>query len=244
MSKIPKTPQEVFPEIVEDLKGIYGEALQSVILYGSGARGEYVPGKSDINFLVVLAGDVADDLENVLPFIPKWKKRAVATPVIMTKSLIGSSVDVYPVEFLNMKRHYQVVFGEDALKNLVFDRKALRLQCERELKGKLLLLRTGFLETEGRAAELQRLLAASIMAFLSVFNALLHMQEQELPRGRREIVAAIAHTYGIDASPFLRCIELREGKQGVPFGELKAVFRSYIAEIRKMITMVDNLILP
>ena len=57
MSKIPKTPQEVFPEFVDDLKGIYGEALQSVILYGSGARGEYVAGKSDINFLVVLAED-------------------------------------------------------------------------------------------------------------------------------------------------------------------------------------------
>ncbi len=35
MAKAPKTPQEVFPEIVEDLQGIYGEALQSVILYGS-----------------------------------------------------------------------------------------------------------------------------------------------------------------------------------------------------------------
>jgi predicted nucleotidyltransferase len=241
MAKIPKTPQEIFPEIVGDLKGIYGEALLSIILYGSGARGDYVPGKSDINFLVVLAGDVADDLENVLPFIPKWKKRAVATPVIMTKALISSSVDVYPVEFLNMKRHYKVVHGEDVLKDLVFDRETLRPQCERELKGKLLLLRTGFLETEGRAAALQRLLAASIMAFLSVFNALLHMQGKELPHGRREIVAATADAYGIDAAPFLHCIELREGKKGVPLGELKAVFRSYTTEIQKLIKVVDGL---
>lgn len=241
MSKIPKTPQEVIPEVVGDLKGIYGEALLSVILYGSGARGEYVAGKSDINFLVVLSGEVADDLEKVLPFIPKWKKRAVATPVIMTKALIASSVDVYPVEFLNMKRHYEVVHGEDPLGHLVFDRKTLRPQCERELKGKLLLLRTGFLETEGKAAELQRLMAASITAFLSVFNALLHMQRQEAPRGRREIVAAMADAHGIDASPFLRCIDLREGHKGVPFEELKAIFRSYTAEIRKLIAIIDGL---
>ena len=136
MSKIPKTPQEVFPEIVEDLKGIYGEALQSVILYGSGARGEYVAGKSDINFLVVLAEDAADDLEKILPMIPKWKKRAVATPLFMTKAFIGSSVDVYPVEFLNMKRHYQVVHGEDVLRDLVFERKRPAASVRAGVEGK------------------------------------------------------------------------------------------------------------
>jgi len=241
MAKAPKRPQEVFPEIVGDLKEVYGEALQSVILYGSGARGDYVPGKSDINFLVVVSGGEADNLEKLLSRIPKWKKRAVATPVIMTKALIGSSVDVYPVEFLNMQRHYEVVYGEDVLGGLVFERRALRLQCERELKGKLLLLRTGYLETAGRAEELQRLLAASITAFLSVFNALLHMQGKEAPRGRREIVAAMADAYGIDAGPFLRCIELREGRKGLPLAELNAVFRPYTQEIAKLTAIVDRL---
>ena len=241
MSKIPKTPQEVFPEIVEDLKGIYGEALQSVILYGSGARGDYVAGKSDINFLVVLAESDAGDLEKILPMIPKWKKRAVATPLFMTKALIGSSVDVYPVEFLNMKRHYQVVHGEDVLKDLVFEKRALRLQCEREMKGKLMLLRTRFLETADKAENLQRLMAASITAFLSVFNALLHMQGKESPRGRREIVGAVTAIYGIAAEPFLRCIDLREGKKGLSLGDLKSVFQSYTAEIQRLIAIVDGI---
>jgi predicted nucleotidyltransferase len=241
MAKEPKTPQEVFPEVVGDLKGVYGDALQSVILYGSGARGDYVAGKSDINFLVVLAEDAADDLEKLLPLIPKWNKRAVATPVIMTKALIASSVDVYPVEFLNMKRHYEVAFGEDVLKGLVFERRTLRPQCERELKGKLLLLRTGFLETAGRAEELQRLLAASITAFLSVFNALLHMQGKEAPRGRREIVKAVSELYGIEPEPFLQCIDLREGKKDVPLAALKGTFRSYTAQIEKLIADVDRL---
>jgi hypothetical protein len=188
-----------------------------------------------------VSGGEADNLEKLLSRIPKWKKRAVATPVIMTKALIGSSVDVYPVEFLNMQRHYEVVYGEDVLGGLVFERRALRLQCERELKGKLLLLRTGYLETAGRAEELQRLLAASITAFLSVFNALLHMQGKEAPRGRREIVAAMADAYGIDAGPFLRCIELREGRKGLPLAELNAVFRPYTQEIAKLTAIVDRL---
>lgn len=241
MAKIPKTPQEVFPEIVEDLQGVYGEALQSVILYGSGARGEYVAGQSDINFLVVLAEDDPGDLEKILPMIPKWKKRAVATPLLMTRAFIGSSVDVYPVEFLNMKRHYQVVHGEDALRDLVFEKRALRLQCERELKGKLMLLRTGFLEMAGKAENLQRLMAVSITAFLSVFNALLTLKDRELPHGRREIVEAVTAICGIDAAPFLRCIDLREGKKGLSLGDLKTLFRSYTTEIQKLIKAVDGL---
>lgn len=241
MSKIPKTPQEVFPEVVEDLKKIFGGELQSITLYGSGARGDYVPGKSDINFLVILTENAARDLEKVVPMIPKWKKRAVATPLFMTKAFICSSIDVYPVEFLNMKRHYQVVHGEDVLKALVFDGKALRLQCERELKGKLMLLSTGFLDTAGKAEDLRRLMAASITAVLSVFGALLLIQGREIPKERRDIVPAVTETYGLDAAPFLRCIDLREGKKDLSLGDLKAVFQSYIMEIQKLIKAVDSL---
>jgi predicted nucleotidyltransferase len=241
MAKIPKTPQEIFPEFVADLKGIYGEGLQSIILFGSGARGDYVPGKSDINFLVVLDEKAIDDLERAQPLIPKWKKRAVAVPLIMTKAFIRSSIDVYPVEFLNMKRHYHVVHGEDVLKDLVFDGKALRLQCERELKGKLMLLRTGFLETAGKAEDLRRLMAASITAFLSVFGALLLVRGREIPKERRDIVPAVAQTYGLDAAPFLRCIDLREGKKDLSLGDLKTIFRSYTGEIQKLIKAVDGL---
>lgn len=241
MAKVPDKPQDVFPEIAGELKGIYGSGLQSIILYGSGARGEYVAGKSDINFLVVLAEDAAGDLEKVLPRIPKWKKRAVATPFFMTKSFIGSSIDVYPIEFLDMKRHYQVVYGEDVLKDLIFDGRALRLQCERELKGKLMLLRTGFLETADKAEDLGRMTAASITAFLSIFVALLTLKGREVPHGRRRIVEVTAETYGFDATPFLRCIDLREGKKHLSLTDLKTVVRSYMTEIQKLIAVVDRL---
>jgi predicted nucleotidyltransferase len=241
MAKIPKTPQEVFPEFVDDLKGIYGDGLQSIILYGSGARGDYVPGKSDINFLVVLDENAVNDLEKAQPLIPRWKKRAVAVPLIMTKAFICSSIDVYPVEFLNMKRHYQVVHGEDVLRDLEFDGKALRLQCERELKGKLMLLRTGFLETAGKAEDLRRLMAVSITAFLSVFGALLLVRGREIPKERRDIVPDVAQAYGLDTAPFLRCIDLREGKKDLPLGDLKTIFQSYMAEIEKLIKAVDGL---
>ncbi|MGE5844980.1 MAG: hypothetical protein ACM32K_08790, partial [Syntrophaceae bacterium] len=63
---------------------------------------------------------------------------------------------------------------------------------------------------------------------------------REVPHGRREIVTAVADRYGIDASPFLRCIDLREGKKGLTPGDLMAIFRSYTTEIQKLIKAVDT----
>ena len=54
MARIPDKPEEIFQEIILDYKVIFGPDLVSIILYGSGARGEYIPKKSDINFLILL----------------------------------------------------------------------------------------------------------------------------------------------------------------------------------------------
>jgi len=62
----------------------------------------------------------------------------------LTKADIDSSLDTFPIEFLNIKRNYTVVFGEDILEGLAFEKEFIRMQCERELKGKLLLLRAEY----------------------------------------------------------------------------------------------------
>ena len=41
--------------------------------------------------------------------------------------------------------------------------------------------------------------------------------------------------------PFLRCIDLREGKKDMSLEELKTVFQSYTTEIQKLIKAVDGL---
>ena len=54
MAKAPQNPEEIFSEFTNDYQKIYGTDLLSIVLYGSGARGDYIPGRSDLNFLIVL----------------------------------------------------------------------------------------------------------------------------------------------------------------------------------------------
>src|SRR4030042_1076971 len=150
MAKIPKTPEEIFPEMTAGFQKIFGEDLVSIILYGSGAGGDYVPGKSDLNFLITLTDRGIEGLDRALETVGRWRKRNVAIPLFMTGAYLTGSLDAYPVEFLNMKRNYKVVSGEDVLAPLTFAHQHIRLQLERELRGKLLHLRSGCLATGGR----------------------------------------------------------------------------------------------
>ncbi|HOI73917.1 MAG TPA: nucleotidyltransferase domain-containing protein [Syntrophales bacterium] len=241
MGKIPQRPEDIFETFRDDIKKAFGEDLKGLILYGSGARGEYMPGRSDLNFLVILTDAGIDHLDRAFGIVSSWSKRRVAIPLFMTKSMILQSLDCYPVEFLNMQLHYVPVYGEDVLRGLAFDRSNLRLQLERELKGKLLHLRTGFLETQGKDKALARLIAVSLTAFLSLFTALLYLKGIAAPRDRRELIRETAVAAGLDGNIFEKCLDIRENTRNPRGAEALALFKSYLREVGKLCDIIDKL---
>ena len=241
MSKIPKNPEQVFVQFTNDYKNSFGEDLISVILYGSAARGEYVYKKSDINFIIVLSENGIGQLRKALPLIKKWQKRKVTTPLIITHHYIQTSLDSFPIEFLNIKQHYKVIFGEDVLAGIQVNVKDLRLQCEREIRGKLLHLREGFLNTYGKPRLMKQLLQYSLPAFISIFSALLHLKEKPIPSSKREIFKATAEEFGLDAAVFEKIIQVNQGSLKVKKEELSLLVEQYIEQIRKLTNIVDKL---
>ena len=241
MGKIPQRPEDVFESFRDDMKQVFGDDLQGIILYGSGARGEYTAGRSDLNFLVLLDDAGIHDLDRAFGIVSRWRKRNVAIPLFMTRDMILQSLDCYPVEFLNMQLHYVPVYGEDVLKGIAFDRGNLRLQLERELKGKLLHLRTGFLETEGKDKAIGRLIAISLTAFLSLFTALLYLKGMAAPRDRRKLIQEAAAVAGLDGGVFEKCLEIREKVRTPRGGEALALFKSYLRDIGKLCEYVDKM---
>ena len=233
-------PATIFPAISEEYRKLYGDDLISITLYGSAAGGDYRPGKSDLNFLIVLSEEAIDHLDRAIATVSRWRKKGVATPLFMTTSYIDSSLDSYPLEFLNMRESYLLVYGTDVLGGIAFGREHLRLQCEREIKGKLLLLRERFLETEGKTKRIQALIAESITAFISIFRGLLYLKDVAIPSTRREIVEALTRELRIDADTFLHCLDIKEGKK-LPPPETDDAMKKYLAEVRRLWNCVDTL---
>lgn len=241
MTKIPKKPEDIFSEFTKDYQEIYGDDLISIVLYGSGASGDYIQKRSDLNFLIILTEERIRGLHRAFKLVAKWHNRRVATPLFMTREYITTSLDVFPLEFMNIKRHYRLVWGEDPLAGITIDREQLRLQCEREIKGKLLQLRETYLSSEGRKKDLEMIASQSITALISIFRGILYLCNREIPDRRGEIINNAVKEAGLNGGTFLQVLHIKEGKTKFSSHQMQALIESYIEEVRYFSHWVDTL---
>ena len=240
MAKIPHSPEEILEEFVSDVKVVFTEDLLSVILYGSGAKGEYVRKKSDINFLIILTENGILNLAKCFGLVKKWDKRNVAVPLFMSKEYLQSSLDSFPIEFLSMQQHHKLVYGEDVLKDLHISKEHLRLEFEEQIKGKLLHLRKEFLATAGNKRLLVRLISVTVPTFASLFTALLTLKDIEPPKEKDAILYKAVEALGLDREVFRQVIAVRGNGLKLSENELVTLMEKYIAEIRKLAFTVDK----
>ena len=227
--------------IVDDCKRIFGKELLAIILYGSGARADYTPKRSDLNFMIALTRKGMLSFEGSLEAIKRWQKYNVAIPLFLDDSFIAASLDAYPIEFLNIKRSYKVVYGGDLLASLSFDAKDVRLQIGRELRGKLLHLRGGWIESQDKPKNLRRLIAVSLTAFVSLFCALLYLKGSEIPDGNNDVITTAGVAFGFDAGVFLDCEKIRRGNDAFSSEEVKTLFRRYLSQVEQLSEKIDHL---
>jgi predicted nucleotidyltransferase len=241
MGKIPNKPEEIFDEFKKEYESLFGEDLLAIILYGSGARNEYIPKKSDINFLIVLTDEGMDRVGDATGLVAKWEKRSVSVPLFLTLHYIESSLDTFPLEFFDMRSAYQVTYGEDILRDLTIRKEDLRLQCERELKAKLLLLRESFLQGHGKPRPLRDLVVHSLTAFTSLFKALLYLKGDELPGTYGTVITGMAEAFGLDRGLFETLSHIKRGEAKPGKAEMRVILLRYISEIKKLSRLVDKM---
>ena len=241
MAKIPKRPEEVFDELRSDYAALFGDDLMAIALYGSGARDEYVPKKSDLNFLIILSEAGIERLGNALDVVKKWEKRSTPVPLFLTRDYIESSLDAFPLEFFNIKSAYRVIYGDDMIGDLEIKKDNLRLQCERELKGKLLLLRESFLQAHGETRRLTELIRRSLPASISIFKALLHLKEERIPEKNEALIQATAERFDLNKALLRTLWQIKTGEQRPGKAEIRQIVLRYISEIKALSKQVDQM---
>ncbi len=237
MSKI-DNPLELAARAAEEYHACYGETLQSVTVYGSAAGGDFDPERSDINLLVVLDSATLEALEKSAATQTRWLKQRVARPVFMDREYLNRSLDSFPIEFFNMQQSYHVVLGDDVLGGLEITRHDLRLQAERELKGKWLHLMQDWLVVKDHRKRLQGLLQVSLGDFTAVFRALLHVRQQPVPQEKKALWEAVAQVYELEKNPFgeVYTAALQGDKK-----KMGDVFVEYVRAIEILSEKIDQL---
>jgi hypothetical protein len=163
---------------------------------------EYRPGKSDVNFALVLTDTSIPVVRECLPVQKRWMRRGVAAPFYLTPAAIKSLSDVFPVEFLTMRQSYRILYGDDVLAEINLHTDDLRRQCLRELSGLVLQLKREFGRYGADPVKLGNIMETTIRRLLPVFKAVLVLYDRKVPSAKAEIIAAVEDQFGLGASVF------------------------------------------
>ncbi len=168
--------ETVFGGFVEGVRERAGDSLRSVVAYGSALGPQFRPGVSDYNFLIVADPVDLALLERFAALAGKWRRRRISAPLVVRPVFIARALDSWPLEFLSMTARYRVLHGDDPLAGLSFQTEHVRLQCEREIRSKLLLVRRAYIESEGAPKRLKQILDRGWPSLLAIFRGLLFLK--------------------------------------------------------------------
>jgi predicted nucleotidyltransferase len=233
-------PRKIAERLAADLVKALGESLHGVTLFGSVARGEFVEGVSNINVLVLVDDIDPAVLRRVAPLAEPRAADGLA-PLLMEDDEWRRASDVFAIELLDMRDAHEVLHGRDPIEEVASDGGTLRLQAERELRSKLLLLRTGLMRTASAPQATGALLIAALPSFLTYLRAALRLADRPVPARSAELIEAGTALVGADPGGFVAALEARTGLSEWKIGIDDAVVGSYNNAAERTAAFVDTL---
>jgi hypothetical protein len=129
---------DVYADAVRD---VLGPRLVCCALHGSAAHDDFVPGRSDVNTVVVAEPLDAAALDALGPVARRFAPQGFALPLCLDPAFLRRAADVFPMELDDLARHHRVLAGRDVLSTIRVAPEAIRRQAEHEARGLVLRLR-------------------------------------------------------------------------------------------------------
>jgi predicted nucleotidyltransferase len=210
----------------------------SAVLYGSAARGDFIPGRSDINLMLVLDQLDPQVLRALSRAFTGWRKGSREPPLILSRAEWARASDAFPIEITDMRLSYQVVRGPDPVQSMQVDRTDLRKALEREFRGKLLRLRQGYATHAPDPKALGMLALQSAATILVLLRGVLTLIGRPVPAEGHELASAAANAIGFPADPLLHVVRHR-AEQEWRCGATE--FERYMDAVERAARFVDQL---
>jgi predicted nucleotidyltransferase len=185
----------------------------SAVLYGSAARDDFVPGRSDINLMLVLDQLDPQILRSLGRAFTGWRKGSREPPLILSRTEWERASDAFPIEITDMRLSYQVLRGPDPVQSMRVDRADLRKALEREFRGKLLRLRQGYATHAPDPKALGMLALQSAATILVLLRGLLSLIGKPVPTDPSGLASAAAGTVGFEAEHLLHVVRHRADRE-------------------------------
>lgn len=224
---------------VERLITIHQGNVISIAIYGSAASGNFIPKVSDVNVVVIVKKLDFAVLKATLKLVQEGRGRKINAPLFLTEDYIARSLDVFPIEFLNIKNHHVLVYGKDIFKDLSIDTAHMRIFCEQQVKGKLVRIRQAYLETGFNLRGKINLLYDSLNSLIPIFENLLRLRNQLVPSSKLEILRSIGKEFGVDDSAMIAVCQNRTGMQKMNTQTVDEYLDNLIQQLEKLALVID-----
>jgi hypothetical protein len=239
--------KNVFPEsaelavelLTQELRAALGTNLASLTVVGSALTTDFKPGGSDINTVVVLGEYKTAALDAIAALGKFLRKQKLSPPLMMTTAYIERSRDVFGVELLDFQLTHRTVAGDDPFAALEFEKRDVRLQCERELKATLIRLRQGYLAAAGNKKLVRDVLIAAAKGLAPLLRAMLWLKDIDRPPTMEATFEKAAGQFNVNLQAVITAEQWRYEKVRLADSDVEAAFESIYTAVDRLATAVD-----
>ena len=232
----------------ENLKGYLkaitqqlGANIQSIVLYGSLARGEYVSGRSNINLLFVMKEISGDVLQRAGDVQRKWSKERVVAPLMLTPKELNTSFDVFPLEFLDMNENHVMLEGPNPFTDFMINDQKLLAQCEQEIRGNLMRVRQRYIEGWGRIEAVHALLPISLTTLIPCLRGLYRRLGHSSKGTAESVLNQLPKNLGLEPGAFQEVWLIKQGQSTPGQKEWPRLMDRYLAALSDLVHRVETL---
>jgi hypothetical protein len=189
-------------------------------------------------WIIVFAEEPENFLSTFHPLAGYIRKHKLAMPLIVSEKFIQSSLDSYPLEFLDIQSGYTSLYAvEDTIAGLQLDNADIRLQIERELRSKWLLTRQMVLEHHHITHMLFRILQDSFNAMIPVFKGFCRLNGKTVPANVDGLLDAMEEFLHAELKAFRFIASQKKAPSRELLGNL---FNDYMRALELCIDTIDN----
>jgi predicted nucleotidyltransferase len=200
IKNLPSDVRSRVEEWTKCLEATLGDDLVGILVHGSVARGEYRPGESDVDAIVVLKEASFAQLDAIANAMQLARYSARIEAMILTEEEIAGASDVFPLLYDDIKRCHYLVTGRDPFAAVEVHATHRRLRIEQELREARIRMRRAVTDAAGAREALGGAVTRKIKQVRAPLHALLSMKGVACKPDLSAVVDAAAKQYGVDAA--------------------------------------------
>lgn len=214
----------------------------ALVLYGEAAGSGYRPGHSPLSLIVVAKAVHPALLSALRRDRRSWRGRRFPIPLLMDPAYIEASLDVFPLEFLDIMDRHRLLRGDaDPFAGLEIHREHLRLQVESQARGRMLHLWEGYLGAGRSSRTLRRLLFACAAEFEVILHGVLYLRSEDRDLNADSLLASVEKSFDLNLPTLRRLETVRQRGARITRRELEGVFTTCLDEVRSLVRAVNAL---